>query len=145
VPGQNRQAWLDAYRWEHNHVRPHEALGMQTPATMWKPSPHRYGPHPSRWEYPAGAWVLKVDCQGKIEIKGKKWKINRSLAGEWVQVIRVEQRIMVFYCTTLIRELDPGRKSSSAGFRGLVPLHQCKGCLGTECKGCPGTLQTREG
>jgi hypothetical protein len=51
--------------------------------------------------------VLKVDCQGKLDIKGKKWKINRSLAGEWVQVIRVEQRLMVFYCTTLIRELDP--------------------------------------
>src|SRR5580704_2314782 len=24
VPQQNRQAWLDEYRWEHNHVRPHE-------------------------------------------------------------------------------------------------------------------------
>jgi transposase InsO family protein len=55
MPGDNRQAWLDAYRWEHNHVRPHEALGMQTPATMWKPSLHRYDPHPPRWEYPTGA------------------------------------------------------------------------------------------
>jgi Integrase core domain len=112
VPGENRQAWLDAYRWEHNHVRPHEALGMRTPATMWQPSLHRYDPHPPRWEYPAGAWVLKVDCQGKLEIKGKKWKINRSLAGEWVQVVRLEQRMMVFYCTTLIRELDPGIQRS---------------------------------
>src|SRR5438874_2818090 len=35
-PGrESKQAWLDAYRWEHNHVRPHEALGMQTPATRW--------------------------------------------------------------------------------------------------------------
>jgi transposase InsO family protein len=25
-PGRHLQAWLDAYRWEHNHVRPHEAL-----------------------------------------------------------------------------------------------------------------------
>jgi transposase InsO family protein len=25
------QAWLDHYRWEHNHLRPHEALGMATP------------------------------------------------------------------------------------------------------------------
>jgi transposase InsO family protein len=88
VPQQNRQAWLDAYRWEHNHVRPHEALGMRTPATLWKPSVHRYDPHPPRWEYPTGAWVLKVDCQGKLDIQGKKWRINRSLAGEWVQVVR---------------------------------------------------------
>ena len=33
VPGQNLQAWLDDYRWEHNHVRPHEALEMKTPAS----------------------------------------------------------------------------------------------------------------
>jgi hypothetical protein len=56
--------------------------------------------------------VLKLDCQGKLDIKGTKWKINRSLAGEWVQVIRVEQRMMIFYCTTLIRELDPGIQRS---------------------------------
>ena len=40
---------------------------------------------------PIGVWVLKVDCQGKLDIQGTKWKINRSLAGEWVQVVRVEQ------------------------------------------------------
>jgi hypothetical protein len=106
------QAWLDAYRWEHNHVRPHEALGMQTPATRWKPSPRRYDPNPPRWEYPEGAWVLKVDGQGKLDIKGQKWKVSKSLAGEWVQVVQVEQRMLVFYCATLIRELDPGIQRS---------------------------------
>ena len=25
------QAWLDEFRWEHNHVRPHDALGMERP------------------------------------------------------------------------------------------------------------------
>ena len=88
------------------------ALGMRTPATLWKPSAHCYHAHPPRWEYPAGAWVLKVDCQGKLDIKGKKWRINRSLAGEWVQVVRMEERMLVFYCTTLIRELDPRLNSS---------------------------------
>jgi len=113
LPRQRTQAWLDAYRWEHNHVRPHEALGMRTPATLWCPSPRRYDPHPPRWEYPQGAWVLKVDCQGKLDIQGQKWKVSRALAGEWVQVVPVEQRMMVFYCTTLIRELDPGIQRST--------------------------------
>src|SRR5580704_5201381 len=36
-PLEKTQTWLDAYRWEHNHVRPHEALGMQTPATVGGP------------------------------------------------------------------------------------------------------------
>jgi len=32
APRADPQAWLDRFRWEHNHVRPHEALGMDTPA-----------------------------------------------------------------------------------------------------------------
>jgi transposase InsO family protein len=112
-PTENHQAWLDAYRWEHNHVRPHEALGMRTPATLWQVSPRRYQPHPARWEYPAGAWVLKVDCQGKLDIGQQKWRVSKTLAGEWVQVVRVEQRMLVFYCNTLIRELDPGSQRSN--------------------------------
>jgi transposase InsO family protein len=111
APGET-QAWLDAYRWEHNYVRPHEALSMQTPATRWRPSPRRYDPHPPRWEYPEGAWVLKVDCQGKLDIKGQKWKVSKSLVGEWVEVVPVERRMLVFYCATLIRELDPGIQCS---------------------------------
>jgi transposase InsO family protein len=113
-PGdQDGQAWLDAYRWEHNHVRPHEALGMQTPATLWCPSPRRYDPHPPRWEYPPDAWVLKVDSQGKLDIGGQKWRVSRTLAREWVQLVKVEHRMLVFYCNTLIRELDPGTQRST--------------------------------
>jgi Integrase core domain len=100
------QAWLDEYRREYNHVRPHEALAMQTPATRWVPSTRRYDPHPPRWEYAAGAWVLKVDCQGKLDIQGRKWNVSVSLAGEYVQIVPVDHRMLVFYCNTLIRELD---------------------------------------
>lgn len=106
TPRHNTQAWLDAYRWEHNHLRPHEALHMQTPASIWRPSPRRYDPQLPRWEYPNNAWVLKVDCQGKIKAAGRKWKISRALAGDYVQLIPVEQRVMIYYCTTLVRELD---------------------------------------
>jgi transposase InsO family protein len=107
------QVWLDQFRWEHNHVRPHEALGMQTPASRWRPSVRRYEPNPSRWEYPAGARVLKVDSQGKLTLAGKNWSISDALAGEWVQVLQLEQRLQVYYCTTLIREIDLGIQRST--------------------------------
>lgn len=42
--GEDPQTWLDRYRWEHNHVRPHEALDMATPASRWRPSTRRYDP-----------------------------------------------------------------------------------------------------
>ena len=100
------QLWLDDYRWEHNHLRPHEALAMQVPASRWQPSPRRYNPNPPRWEYPQGAWLLKIDCQGKLDLKGRKWHVSRALAGEYVQLLPIQQRLMVFFCSTLMREID---------------------------------------
>jgi transposase InsO family protein len=113
VRGAEVQVWLDEYRWEHNHIRPHEALGMQTPASRWQPSPRRYDPQPPRWEYAQGAKVLKVDCRGKLTIHGQNWKISKVLAGEWVQIVPVEHRLQVYYCATLIREIDPGIQRST--------------------------------
>lgn len=107
------QSWLDAYRQEHNQVRPHEALNMQTPAQLWQPSPRRYQPCPVAWQYPPGAWTLKVDCQGTIDIKNQRWRIGKTLAGERVWIQTVEQRYLVFYCNTLVRELNPGMKCST--------------------------------
>jgi transposase len=72
LSGPDPQAWLDAYREEHNHVRPHQALDMRTPATRWQPSPHRYQPNPPPWQYPEGAWTLKVDSQGPLDIHRKQ-------------------------------------------------------------------------
>jgi len=105
--GESPQHWLDGYRWEHNHLRPHQALDMQTPASRWSPSPRRFDPHPPCWQYPEGAWVLKVDCQGKLDIRNTKWRIGRALAGEWVRILEVESRLQVYYCNTMIRELEP--------------------------------------
>jgi transposase len=63
--------------------------------------------HPPRWEYPSADWVLKVDCNGTLEIKKRKWRIGQALAGEYVQVVPASGRWMIFYSATLVRELDP--------------------------------------
>lgn len=111
---QEPQPWLDAYRWEHNHVRPHEALAMKTPASVWKKSQRAYDPHPPAWEYPSGSRVLKVDSSGKLDACGVRWFISRALCGERVQLQRVGSRVLVYYCRTLIRELDLQKGSSLA-------------------------------
>jgi len=114
VARQQPQAWLDEFRWEHNHIRPHEALGMQTPATVWRQSERRYDPCPSHWQYPEGAKVLKVGSQGTLDAFGIRWKIAKALIGEWVQLERVGERVLVYYCRTLIRELNLQSQSSVA-------------------------------
>ncbi len=118
--GQEPQPWLDAYRTEYNEVRPHEALAMQTPASVWRPSPRCYNLCPPSWEYPQGAWTLKVDCQGTVDIAGRRWRIGKTLAGERVLIQPLEQRYLVFYCATLVRELDPGMQRSTIVERSIL-------------------------
>jgi len=121
-PYQEPQAWLDAYRLEHNHVRPHEALDMKTPASVWHRSDRKYDPNPPRWEYPPGAKVLKVDSEGKLDAFGMRWRIGKALRGEWVQLEQVQQRVLVYYCQTLVRELDMKTQSSTVVQRWVPQL-----------------------
>ena len=112
--GKPRQLWLDDYRWEHNQVRPHEALGMRTPASLWCPSRRRYQAQPPRWEYPAGARVRRLDAEGKLNAYGRNWNIGQALALEWVQLVELGNRVLVYYCRTVVRELNLDLQRSTA-------------------------------
>jgi transposase InsO family protein len=125
---QERQQWLDAFRYEYNHVRPHEALGMRTPATEWSKSARQYQARPAAWEYERGAEVRKLAEQGQLCVAGRRWEISRALAGEWVQLVRLDQRILVYYCRSLVRELDLADQLSTAVDRWWHPTPDCKGC-----------------
>jgi transposase InsO family protein len=103
---EQRQLWLDQFRQEYNHVRPHEALQMKTPASVWHKSERKYQARPTAWGYEAGAELARVAKPGTLYIKGHNWMISRALAGEWVQLVRIEPRVLVYYCRTLVRELD---------------------------------------
>lgn len=106
-PGQEqRQDWLDEFRYEYNHLRPHEALGMRTPATVWSKSARRYQPHPLTWQYEPGVELKKIAAEGQMSLDGRRWEISRALAGEWVQLERIQHRVLVYYCRSLVRELD---------------------------------------
>jgi transposase InsO family protein len=112
-PGADPQAWLDGFRAEYNQTRPHEALAMQTPAARWSKSPRAYNPAPPAWQYPEGAWLLKVDCQGTVDVHGRRWRIGKTLAGERVMIQPIGQRILVFFCSTLVREISPSIQHST--------------------------------
>jgi transposase InsO family protein len=115
IPGKHeRQLWLDEFRHEYNFERPHEALAMKTPATVWRKSVRRYVAQPPAWEYPVGAEVYKLSAHGQLRLKPRRWDISRTLAGQWVQVIRIEGRVLVYYCRSLVRELDLLTQRSTA-------------------------------
>jgi transposase InsO family protein len=112
--GAERQMWLDKFRHEYNHERPHEALAMKTPAAVWSKSSRRYVASPPVWEYEAGAEVHKLSREGRLHLKCRGWEISRALAGEWVQVVRLDGRMLVYYCRSLVRELDLVTQRSTA-------------------------------
>jgi transposase InsO family protein len=104
--GPERQRWLDEFRQEYNHLRPHEALNMKTPASQWHKSGRSYQADPPAWEYESGADVRKVSAEGRLRLGGRSWEISRALAGQWVRLVHVEERILVYYCRSVVRELN---------------------------------------
>jgi len=104
--GQSWQSWLDAYRQEHNHVRPHEALQMDVPARHWKPSPRAFQQEQKLWQYSDPAQVRKVRENGGVSLRGQSYFVSRALIGENVQLEFFENRAIVWFCRTLVREFD---------------------------------------
>jgi transposase InsO family protein len=100
------QAWLDEFRTEYNTMRPHQALAMQTPQMRWKPSPRRYQSEPAPFQYPAWMEVRKLSSEGKLSWRGRRWEISRALRSQQVGIHTIEDRVLVFYCNTALRELS---------------------------------------
>lgn len=100
------EEWMQAFRHEYNHVRPHEGIGMVPPATRWQPSPRPFQPHPRQWEYPAGWQVFRLNGEGRIHWQGRAWDVSLALRDQNVGVQPVGDRGLVYYCNLALRELD---------------------------------------
>ncbi|MGH9205457.1 MAG: IS481 family transposase [Acidimicrobiales bacterium] len=109
----HRQAWLDRFREEYNHLRPHEALAMQTPSHFWHPSPRPYCGAPAEMEYAPGSEVHRLLSNGQLWLLGRAWQVAGALAGQRVRLERLDQRVLVYFANTLIRELDLAGQGST--------------------------------
>lgn len=100
------QAWLDEFRHEYNHMRPHEALEMATPASRWRPSARVFQSTPTEWEYPAQMQVVQLAGEGQLHWAGRRWEISNALRRQIVGLECVGDRAIVYYCHTPLRQLD---------------------------------------
>ena len=75
------QRELERWRRIYNHERPHEALGMKTPATRYQPSPRAMPTILAEPEYAADDVVLRVKSNGAIDFQGRKLKVSNALRG----------------------------------------------------------------
>ena len=103
------QAAFDAFRPVYNQQRPHEALGLATPATRYRPAPRQYRPDLPPFEYAPGDAVRKVDAFGRISYRGTPWKVGTAFIGELVAVRPsgdVDGESHVFYCHQRVAKLQ---------------------------------------
>jgi transposase InsO family protein len=102
----DRQTWLDQFRQEYNHVRPHEGIGMVVPATRWQPSQRKYNPSLREWEYPIDWTIQRLGGAGQLGYAGNRWEISGALKNQTVGLQVNGDRVLVYYCNMPVRELD---------------------------------------
>jgi transposase InsO family protein len=79
-----QQRAFDEFRREYNQQRPHEALGLRTPAEMYDASPRPYPSRIAQPEYEPGVAVRGVCDGGKFRWQGRFVFLSHALAGERV-------------------------------------------------------------
>lgn len=79
-----QQRAFDLFREEYNQVRPHEALGQVTPASLYQPSPREFPRHLPEIEYPSHFQTARVYCNGLASFRGCQWYLSNCLFGELV-------------------------------------------------------------
>lgn len=69
--------WLDDY----NQMRPHEALGQRTPASVYRPRRRRYTQKLIEWRYAADWETRRVRSNGEVRWKGRKRFLGEAFVG----------------------------------------------------------------
>jgi transposase InsO family protein len=78
------QSALDAWRHVYNLERPHEALGLATPATRYAPSPRRFPETLPELAYGAGDAVRAVNGCGFVNFGKRRYFLGEGFAGQRV-------------------------------------------------------------
>jgi len=124
-----QQRALDRFRHEFNHVRPHEALGMETPASVYQPSQREYPRQVPEPEYPDEMRVLTVKSHGHFRWKRRDVFLSEVLWGERIGLLEVDDGLFTVYFAHLplarfhartcklvpLKQLTPGSAPSSTG------------------------------
>ena len=79
---------------------------MEVPAARYQRSARGYQKDPPPWDYEPGAEVVRLNSKGCVHYRQQRYFVCEALAGEPVALDRLEQRILVRYRQTYVREID---------------------------------------
>ena len=86
-----QQRRFDEFRQIFNEERPHEALGLETPARHFQPSSRIYSGRLREPDYPDDHQVRRVRSNGEIKWLGGKVFVSAALIGEPVGIAETEE------------------------------------------------------
>lgn len=106
-----QQARFDSFVDEFNQERPHEALGNQTPAALYRSSAREFPEHLAPPEYPGHFEHRRVDSSGAFKFRGRRLFLAHPLAGEWLGLHETDDEVwsVCFY------NLEIGRLNLNTG------------------------------
>lgn len=91
----------------YNNERPHEALGLHTPADIYRPSTRKWDGKLRSPEYPENYEKRKVMKCGSIGWLGKNYFISETLYGEYVGILAVGDGVYnIEYGSILLGTID---------------------------------------
>lgn len=97
---------LENWRWLYNEVRPHHALGMKTPASVYTSSTRPYY-DPKPYVYEEGAKLVKVNNWGYLRFGSVKLFLSEAMADTKVEIRFAEDdTISVIYRNYKIASVD---------------------------------------
>lgn len=100
------ERWAVEFRHEYNHVRPHESLGMMTPAAVYQPVNLRpYQEQPREWEY-SGGIVKRLNTQGMLYYRQQTYFVSEALAAERVRLDELDGKLLVTFRHMTVREIE---------------------------------------
>ena len=103
------QAAFDHWREVYNHQRPHQALGMATPASRYRMSERSYPEQLPAIEYGPDDAVVMVKALGEMRFQGQRYKLSSALRGLPVAVRPAadqDGRLEVYFMHHKLREID---------------------------------------
>ena len=92
-----QQRKFDLFRQEFNFVRPHEALDMQMPASIYQPSPRPMPDKLPPLEYPDRFEVRYVSANGGIRWNHQFVNVSSTCIGEYVGLEEIDDGIWNVY------------------------------------------------
>jgi transposase InsO family protein len=121
-----QQRAFDRFRCEYNEERPHEALGQQTPSSVYWPSARAYPERVREPEYGSALQVRRVGKRGVLSWKHEHVFVSETLIGERLGLLPVDERFFVVYFAAFpIARFDSHKRiilpfSDSAPFAGYA-------------------------